>query len=109
MMTSGDLKDVDPKAQMELDALRNILDSAGSYVYTKDIDSRYTHANSMTCQLFGASLDKIIEKDDNNFFSGICRAYSRERPFGAAIRSGRSPTDNGYAESHPREKNLNFD
>lgn len=45
-----------------------ILDTLDIAVYSKDTDGRYTYANRMVCDLFGASLDEIVGRDDSEFF-----------------------------------------
>lgn len=45
------------------------LDEVGVYVFTKDMQGRYTYANQKVCQFFNCSLDKIISYDDTAFFS----------------------------------------
>lgn len=88
-MNSRKLKGDVQQAKIELEALRNILDSAGSYVYTKDVDSRYTYANPLTCQLFGASLDEIIGKDDSHFFPPESVAHIQEND-SSVLKSGQT-------------------
>ena len=45
------------------------LDELGVYVYTKDMQGRYTYVNQKVCQVFNCSLDKVIGYDDSTFFS----------------------------------------
>ena len=45
-----------------------ILDTLDIAVYSKDREGRYTYANHMVCELFGASLAEIVGKDDSEFF-----------------------------------------
>lgn len=45
-----------------------ILDTLDIAVYSKDREGRYTYANRMVCELFGASLAEIVGKDDSEFF-----------------------------------------
>ena len=60
----------DPVAQnsIELLGLREVVNSVGAYIFTKDILGRYTYANNLVCELFGVSLEKIIGRDDSAFF-----------------------------------------
>lgn len=48
--------------------LNTILDSVEAYIYIKDTQYRYVYANHKTCELFGASLESIVGKDDSHFF-----------------------------------------
>ncbi len=48
---------------------RMILDSIGAYVYTKDLEGRYTYANRLVCELFRTPLDGVIGTDDSKYFS----------------------------------------
>ncbi|MGZ4954036.1 MAG: sensor domain-containing protein [Methylobacter sp.] len=48
--------------------LRTVLDQTGTYIFTKDTAGRYTYINQMTQDLFGASFEDIVGKDDNHFF-----------------------------------------
>ena len=50
---------VDPEA---------ILDTLDIAIYSKDTEGRYTYANRMVRDLFGASLDEIVGQDDSAFF-----------------------------------------
>jgi PAS domain S-box-containing protein len=46
-----------------------IIDQIGSYIYTKDKEGCYTYANRLVQELFGASYDKIVGRDDSAFFN----------------------------------------
>lgn len=52
----------------ELLSLRAILDKVGAYIYSKDLDGKYTYANSLVCELFGKEACDILGKDDSHFF-----------------------------------------
>ena len=54
--------------QAELQSLRTVLDEVGAYVFTKDVDGRYTYANRYVLQLFGRALNEVVGKDDSHFF-----------------------------------------
>ena len=45
-----------------------ILDTLDIAVYSKDTEGRYTYANRMVCDLFGAPLSEIVGQDDSAFF-----------------------------------------
>ncbi|MGI9196978.1 MAG: PAS domain-containing protein [Candidatus Nanopelagicales bacterium] len=47
---------------------KTILDTLEIAVYSKDLEGRYTYANQMVCDLFGASLEEIVGQDDSAFF-----------------------------------------
>ena len=51
-----------------VNGLRTVLDQTGAYIYMKDLAGRYTYANQNVQNLFGASLEDIIGKDDSHFF-----------------------------------------
>lgn len=50
------------------DKLSIILDSVEAYIYIKGTDYRYQYANRPVCELFGASLEAVVGKDDSAFF-----------------------------------------
>jgi len=52
----------------ELRGLRSLLDSLGTYIYTKDRQGRYTYVNSHVCSLFKFPPEQIIGQDDSAFF-----------------------------------------
>ncbi|MBI2305825.1 MAG: PAS domain S-box protein [Rhodocyclales bacterium] len=52
----------------EIARLRSALDDVGAYVFTKDREGRYTYANRMVCELFGAPLAGIVGRADEDFF-----------------------------------------
>lgn len=59
-----------------------ILDTLDIAVYSKDTEGRYTYANRMVRDLFGASLEEIVGQDDSAFFdldeASDLRANDRE-------------------------------
>lgn len=67
-MTPQALDAENQQLKAELTGLRGILGSVGSYVYTKDLQSRYTFVNALTCELFGAPFENIVGHDDSHFF-----------------------------------------
>jgi diguanylate cyclase (GGDEF)-like protein/PAS domain S-box-containing protein len=48
--------------------LRMIFDQTGVYIYTKDTAGRYTYVNQNVQDLFGASLEDIVGRNDSIFF-----------------------------------------
>ena len=48
--------------------LQTILNHVGAYVFTKDLEGRYTFANKMCCGLFGRPLEQILGCTDEDFF-----------------------------------------
>jgi len=52
----------------EIRRLRSALDNVGAYVFTKDLDGRYTYANQMVCELFAVPLEAIVGRGDEDFF-----------------------------------------
>lgn len=49
--------------------LETTLDHVGAYVYTKDMEGRYTYANKMVCELFGCPLEHVIGAMDEEFLT----------------------------------------
>jgi len=58
----------DPARDLELLSLKTILNEIGAYIYTKDINGCYTFANDHVLELFQASLEEVVGKDDSHFF-----------------------------------------
>ena len=56
------------QTSIELLGLREVVNSVGAYIFTKDMVGRYTYANNLVCELFGVSLQEIIGRDDSDFF-----------------------------------------
>ena len=48
--------------------LQTTLDHVGAYVYAKDLQGRYTYANSMVCKQFRCRLDEVVGAADDKFF-----------------------------------------
>lgn len=57
------------RSQIELPALLGALDNLSTYVYTKDLEGRYTYANQLACQLLDRALHEVIGKTDPELFS----------------------------------------
>ncbi|MFZ8979479.1 MAG: PAS domain-containing protein [Candidatus Nanopelagicales bacterium] len=57
---------------------QTVLDSLDIAVYSKDREGRYTYANRMVCDLFGAPLADIVGKDDTAFFDLEASSELRE-------------------------------
>jgi len=53
---------------LKVNALEQVVNNVGSYIFTKDIQGCYTFVNNAVEKLFDASLDCIIGKDDSHFF-----------------------------------------
>ena len=51
-----------------LTGLQTVIDQTGSYIFTKDLQGRYTYVNQKIQDLFGASYHDIVGKDDSHFF-----------------------------------------
>ena len=54
--------------ELDVFALRAVLDTINAYIFTKDMQGRYTFANRVVLDLFGVSLDQLIGRTDNDFF-----------------------------------------
>ena len=57
------------KKSLNFDTLITVLNEVGAYIYTKDLNGKYTYANSLVLELFETSLDELIGKDDCDFFN----------------------------------------
>jgi PAS domain S-box-containing protein len=53
---------------IEAQRFRDALDKVPSYVYIKDIHSRYIYANQLTLDMFKCSAEELIGCDDSRFF-----------------------------------------
>ena len=53
---------------LNINTLFTVLNEVGAYIYTKDLEGKYTYANSLVLELFGVTLDEILGKDDFSFF-----------------------------------------
>ncbi len=60
------------------DSYRLLLDEVGAFVYTTDMQGRYTFANRMVLQLLGHPLDYVVGKDISHFFGDKGNAALRE-------------------------------
>jgi len=54
---------------LQVQSLQATLDQLGTYVFTKDLQGKYTYANQMVCELFATPLAEVIGADDSKFFS----------------------------------------
>lgn len=68
--------------------LPQALDGIGSYVFTKDLQGRYTYANAKVCELFGRSLEQVLGHDDSEFFD-LVRSQELRRNDREVIETGR--------------------
>lgn len=59
-------------------ALSSLIESAGTYVFTKDPSGRYTYANSQIEKLFDVELVRIIGATDGDFFQAELAQSMRE-------------------------------
>lgn len=50
-------------------ALKQVCNTLGAYIFTKDLQGRYTYVNQSVLELFNTSLDEIIGFDDSKFFN----------------------------------------
>ncbi len=60
--------DENDRLNTELESLKTLINETGAYVYTKDLDGKYTFANNLVLSLFEKSLAEVIGKDDTSFF-----------------------------------------
>ncbi|WP_017220831.1 sensor domain-containing diguanylate cyclase [Moritella dasanensis] len=52
----------------QLAVLKQVCNTLGAYIYTKDMQGRYTYANQAVLTLFNKSLEEVIGFDDTKFF-----------------------------------------
>lgn len=52
----------------QLAILKQVCNTLGAYIYTKDMQGRYTYANQAVLTLFNKSLEEVIGFDDTKFF-----------------------------------------
>ena len=53
---------------VNINTLVSVLNEVGAYIFTKDLDGKYTYANGLVLELFDVTLEEIIGKDDYSFF-----------------------------------------
>ncbi len=53
----------------QVQSLQTTLDHVGAYVFSKDLQGRYTYANKAVCDVFASPRSEIIGQDDSKFFS----------------------------------------
>lgn len=53
---------------LNINTLFTVLNEVGAYIYTKDLDGKYTYANRLVLELFGVTFEEILGKDDYSFF-----------------------------------------
>lgn len=54
---------------LQVKNLQDILGNMGAYVFTKDLEGKYTFVNELVRELFDFPLEEIIGFDDSKFFS----------------------------------------
>ncbi|MCG2585685.1 sensor domain-containing diguanylate cyclase [Massilia sp. TS11] len=57
-----------PAPLAEVASLRSVLDSVGAYIFTKDLQGRYTFVNALVCELLGQPAEAVLGRDDSLFF-----------------------------------------
>jgi PAS domain S-box-containing protein len=62
----------------EAQRFRETLDHVSSYIYMKDLQSRYVYANRTTLELFGCSSEELVGCDDTRFFPSNTARRLRE-------------------------------
>jgi len=55
-------------ATLPFNSLSEVLSSVSAFIYTKDLQGRYTYANKAVLDLFGKKLAEVIGFDDSHFF-----------------------------------------
>ncbi len=66
MPDKKDDKNLQIKLQPQV--MSSVLDNIGSYVYSKDLEGKYTYVNADVAALFQTSVQDILGKDDSHFF-----------------------------------------
>ena len=66
---SNNQKEVNGELTSQIHRLQEILDHVNAYIFTKDLQGRYTYVNQLVLDLFGCSLDEVIGYSDSKFFS----------------------------------------
>ena len=73
-------------------ALSALLERSGTYVYAKDLSGRYTYVNKQVQELFGAPLERIVGRPDDDFFgpdlAGLIRDHEARVLEDGIARSG---------------------
>ncbi|SQD78231.1 sensor domain-containing diguanylate cyclase [Moritella yayanosii] len=75
MLTQSNNNDAIAK---QLAALKQVCNTLGAYIYTKDIQGRYTYANRAVLKLFNKSLEEVIGCDDTQFFDLDISSHIKE-------------------------------
>ena len=52
----------------QVQVMSSVLDNIGSYVYSKDLEGKYTYVNADVAELFQTTVQDVIGKDDSHFF-----------------------------------------
>jgi len=63
-----DNKSTEDNLMLELQSLKTVLNEIGAYIYTKDLDGKYSFANNLVLKLFDSSFEDVVGKDDSYFF-----------------------------------------
>jgi diguanylate cyclase (GGDEF)-like protein/PAS domain S-box-containing protein len=74
-------------SMLEDAAFRPLLDEVEAFIYTTDLDGRYTYANRKVLELLGQSLDAIVGRDIGEFFD-LSRDDSLRRNDERVLRHG---------------------
>ncbi|MGR6874810.1 sensor domain-containing diguanylate cyclase [Pseudomonas sp. HK3] len=62
-------KDLTKEALLiKIKVLEDVVNNIGSYIFTKDTQGCYTYVNDITAEMFNATPEDIIGKDDSHFF-----------------------------------------
>ena len=54
--------------KLQSQIMSSVLDNIGSYIYSKDLEGKYTYVNADVAALFQTSIKDILGKDDSHFF-----------------------------------------
>jgi len=66
---SNEQQEVNSELANQVQCLQETLDHVNAYIFTKDLQGRYTYANQLVLELFGYPLDEVIGCSDSKFFS----------------------------------------
>ena len=53
---------------LQTQSMSELLNNIGAYVFSKDLEGKYTYVNSDVAELFKTTVSNVIGKDDSHFF-----------------------------------------
>lgn len=91
----------------ELLQLRTVLDNVQAYIYTKDVQGRYTYVNPQVGELFGLAPEHIVGRDDRDFLSASDYAQVAANDH-QVVHSGQTLTvrETRTVGAHPQDRSF---